>query len=125
VSDNESGTPRTKWLRSQRFKLSPAGHQAGVNYRDVIVAARKEAGRKSFDAARAEWAARLALNAADGLYLGELESGPKTIAEMATALDGCGPGLGDVRAAVDRLVRLRMLEPIIPPPAPSPPPRRW
>jgi hypothetical protein len=125
LSDNESGTPRTKWLRSQRFKLSPAGQQAGANYREVIVAARREAGRKSFDAARVEWAARLALNASDGLYLGELENGSKTIAEMATALDGCGPGVGDVRAAVDRLVRLRMLEPIVPPPAPSPPPRRW
>jgi hypothetical protein len=125
VSDSESTTPRTKWLRSQRFQLSPAGRRAGDDYRNVIIAARREAGRKSFDAARAEWAARLTLTASDGLYLGELESGPKTIAEMATALDGCGPELGDVRAAVDRLVRLRILEPIIPPPAPSPPPRRW
>ena len=83
MSDNESGIPRTKWLRSQRFKLSPAGQQAGANYREVIVAARREAGRKSFDAARVEWAARLALNASDGLYLGELENGSKTIAETA------------------------------------------
>jgi hypothetical protein len=30
----------------------------------------------------------------------------------------------DVRKAVERLVRLRMMEPIAPPPAPPPPPRR-
>ncbi len=125
MSDNESGTPRTKWPRSQRFQLSTAGREAGANYRQVIVEARREAGRKSFDAARAEWAARLTLDATDGLYLGELQSGPKTIAEIATSLDGCGPRRSEVRAAVERLVRLRMVEPIIPPPAPAPPPRRW
>jgi hypothetical protein len=125
VNDNESGTPRTKWLRSQRFQLSTTGREAGANYREVIVGARREAGRESFDAARAEWAARLTLDATDGLYLGELQGGPKTIAEMATSLEGCGPAPSDVRKAVERLVRLRMMEPIAPPPAPPSPPRRW
>lgn len=125
VRDNESETPRSKWPRSQRFRLSTAGREAGASYREVIVEARKEAGRKSFDAARAEWAARLTLDMSDGLYLGELQTGPKTIAEMAASLDGCGPAPGDVRKAVERLVRLQMMEPIAPPPAPPPPPRRW
>jgi hypothetical protein len=125
VSDSDSGTPQTKWPRSQRFRLSPVGREAGANYREVIVAARSEAGRKSFDAARAEWAARLTLDASDGLYLAELQSGPKTIAEMTSSLDGCGPAPSDVRKAVERLVLLRMVEPIAPPPAPPPPPRRW
>lgn len=116
---------RTNWSRSQRFRLSPAGREAGENYREVIVAARSEAGRKSFDAARAEWAARLGLELADGLYLGELLEAPKTIAEMAASLDGCGPTPGDVRKAVERLVRLRMIELVALPPPPSPPPRRW
>ena len=57
MSDKESGTPRTKWSRSQRFRLTPAGREAGRAYRQDIVASRVEAGRKSFDAARAEWAA--------------------------------------------------------------------
>jgi hypothetical protein len=124
VSDNESA-PRTNWSRSQRFQLSPAGREAGLNYRQVIVASRAEAGRKSFDVARAEWAARLKLEPTDGLYLGELLEAPRTIPEIAASLDGCGPTPSDVRKAVERLVRLRMMELVLPPPAPPPPPRRW
>jgi hypothetical protein len=52
--------------RSQRFRLSPAGREARLNYRQVIVASRAEAGRKSFDVARTEWAARLGLEPTDG-----------------------------------------------------------
>lgn len=125
MSESDSETAQTKWSRSQRFQLSAAGREAGANYHAVIVAARSETGRKSFDAARAEWAARLTLEATDGLYLDELQGGPKTIAEMAASLEGCGPVVKDVRAAVERLVRLRLVEPTIPPPAPPPPPRRW
>ena len=117
--------PRTKWNRSQRFQLSPAGREAGLNYRQVIVASRAEGGRKSFDVARTEWAARLELEPTDGLYLGELLDAPRTIPEIAISLDGCGPQRGDVRAAVDRLVQARMMEPVVPPPTPRPPSRRW
>ena len=88
MRDDDSETVQTKWNRSQRFQLSPAGHEAGANYREVIVASRTESGRKSFDAARAEWAARLALDGSDGLYFGELQTGPKTIEEMTVSLDG-------------------------------------
>ena len=125
MSDNESGTPRTKWSRSQRFRLTPAGREAGRAYRQDIVASRAEAGRKSFDAARAEWAARLALEPTDGLYLGELLEAPRTIPEIAASLDGCGPQRGDVRAAIERLVDVRMMELVAPPPPPPAPPRRW
>ena len=44
----DTSAPKTKWPRSQRFQLSPIGREAGANYRDVIVAARAEAGRPSF-----------------------------------------------------------------------------
>lgn len=125
MSDRDPGTPRTNWSRSQRFRLSAAGREAANNYREVIVAARGATARKSFDAARAEWAARLGLELADGLYLGELLEAPKTIAEIAASLEGCGPTPGDVRKAMERLVRLRMLELVAPPPPPTPPPRRW
>ena len=124
MSDNESGTPRPKWGRSQRFRLTPAGREAGRAYREDIVASRVEAGRKSFDVARAEWAARLALEPADGLYLGELlESPPRTIPEIAASLDGCGPQRSDVRTAIERLVQVRMLELVAPPPVSQQ--RRW
>ena len=125
MTPDDTSAPKTKWPRSQKFQLSPTGREAGANYRDVIVAARAEAGRPSFDAARDEWAKRLLLEPTDGLYLRELMDGPRTIEEMTTSLEGCGPQKKDVREAVDRLVRARMLEPVIPPPAPTPPPRRW
>jgi len=125
VSDNKSAPPRTKWSRSQRFRLTAAGREAERAYRQDIVASRAEAGRKSFDAARDEWAARLALEPTDALYLGELVEAPRTIPEIAASTDGYGPQRGDVRAAIERLVRLRMMELVAPPPAPPAPPRRW
>jgi hypothetical protein len=125
VSTTDSGRPRIKWNRSQRFQLSPAGRDAGLNYRQVIVASRAEAGRKSFDVARTEWAARLKLEPTDGLYLGELLDAPRTIPEIADALDGCGPQHSDVRTAVERLVQVRMMELVVPPPPLLPPPGRW
>jgi len=39
------------------------------------------------------------MEATDELYLAELQSGPKTIAEMTSSLDGCGPVPDDVREA--------------------------
>jgi hypothetical protein len=105
--------------------VASRGREAGLNYRQVIVASRAEAGRKSFDVARTEWAARLGLEPTDGLYLGELLEAPRTIPEIAASLDGSGPQRSDVRAAVERLVQLRMMDPIAPPPASPPPPRRW
>ena len=125
MSDNESGPPRTKWNRSQRFRLTATGREAERTYRQDIVASRAEAGRKSFDAARSEWAARLALEPTDALYLAELVEAPRTIPEIAASLDGYGPQRGYVRMAIERLVRVRLMEPVAPPPAPPPPPRRW
>ena len=125
MSDDLSSTPRVKWSRSQRFQLSTAGRQAGHTYREVIVASRAESGRKPFDAARAEWAAKLLLEPGDGLYLGELLAAPRTIPELTEALDGCGPQRADVKLAVERLVKARIIELVAPPPPPAPPPRRW
>jgi hypothetical protein len=125
VRDSESDTPRTKWSRAQRFRLTPAGREAAQGYRQDIVASRVEAGRKSFDTARGEWAARLGLEPADGLYLAELLEAPRTIPEIAASLDGCGPQRSDVRAAIERLVQARMMELVAPPPPPPLPPRRW
>ena len=126
MSADESKSPRVKWSRSQRFQLSAAGRAAGHTYKEVIVASRAEAGRKSFDAARAEWAAKLLLEPGDGLYLGELLAAPRSIPELTEALDGCGPQKADVKVAVERLVKANILELVAPPPPPpGPPPRRW
>jgi len=125
VINGGSGPARTKWNRSQRFQLSPRGRQACHDYRWSIVASRVEAGREAFDRAQAQWAARLSLEPADGLYLCELAEAPRTLPEIAAALDGCGPERGDVHAAVERLVQVQMVQLVAPPPPPAPPPRRW
>jgi hypothetical protein len=122
---SDPAAPRIKWARSQRFQLSTAGRRAAQDLRQVVVASRAEAGRKSFDAAQAEWATRMGLVATDGMYLNELLEAPRSIPEIALSLDGCGPQPGDVRTAVERLVRVGMLETVAAPPVPPPPPRRW
>jgi hypothetical protein len=126
--DDNDGSPRTKWSRSQRFELSRSGREAAESYREGIVAARADPGRRSFDAARDGWAERLALEPADGLYLGELKAGPRTLDEITNALDGCGPERAEVRKAFVRLVKLGIVTLVVPPAEPPPPPyvpRRW
>lgn len=115
--------PKPRWSRSQRFQLSSTGQEAQTSYGEMIVQSRATAGRQSLDAARVAWATRLALDSNDGLYLSELHEGPRTILELAAALDGCGPSREDVRVAVERLVRIRMVNLVVPPePRPA---RRW
>jgi len=118
-------SPGKRWPRSQRFQLSSKGSEAEASYREVIVAARVESGRQSFDAARAAWASRLTLDPNDGLYLGELQSGPRSIEEITRALATCGSTKQEVHVAIDRLTGLGLMEAVIPPPPPAPPPHRW
>ena len=127
MNEHETPAPRQKWPKGQRFQLSAAGREAGSQYRTSITASRSEAGRASFDAANSEWAARLKLETADHLYFGELQKAPRTIDEMVASLEGCGPARADVKTAIDRLVKLQLLEPVVPPAPPVQPlaPRRW
>ncbi|MHB8879501.1 MAG: hypothetical protein ACYC8T_37890 [Myxococcaceae bacterium] len=121
-------SPNKRWPRSQRFQLSAKGSEAEASYREVIVAARAEEGRQSFDAARAAWAAKLTLDPTDGLYLGELQNGPRTIEEITRALETCGSTRQEVHVAIDRLTGAGMMEAVAPPPPPAPAapaPRRW
>ena len=119
--------PGRRWPRSQRFALSDKGIEAETSYRELIVAARAEEGRASFDAARGVWAARYALEPGDGLFLGEVQSGPRTLDEIFRALESCGSTRDEVRGAVGRLTTAGLMEAVVPP-APAPEvaaPRRW
>ena len=123
--DPTEKAPKVRWSRSQRFQLSPTGRHAQTDYCELIVSARAAAGgRESLDAARAAWATRLTLDSNDGLYLSELNEGPRTLEEVTVALEGCGPTRQDVRAAIERLVRIQLLDLVVPPVRP-PPVRRW
>ncbi len=110
--DGFGETVGKRWPRAQRFRLSAEGVQAEATYVEGIIAARAESGRASFDAARAAWAGLLRLKPEDGVYLVELEEGPRTIADMVEALDSCGSSPKEVKAAIIRLVDARMIEPV-------------
>ncbi len=95
---------RSRWARTDRFALSAEGEGAEVAYRQAIVASREEAGRSSYDAARAEWARTLSLQPDDGVYLGELRGGPSKLSEVIEALDTCGKTKKEALEAFGRLV---------------------
>jgi hypothetical protein len=105
--------PRMRWPRAQKFRLSSRGADAEASYREIIVAARAVEGRTSYDAARAAWAGSLpSVQPNDGSYLVELQSGPRTLHELALALDACGATREEVKAAIERLADAGMVEAI-------------
>jgi hypothetical protein len=111
-----------RWPRSQKFSLSEQGTKAEQDYREVITAARNEEGRASFDAARKQWAGPLQVEPDDGMYLGELRSGPRTLDELWRALESCGATRTDLKSAIRRLSSVGLILAIAPP---SPPPPSW
>lgn len=94
---------KRRWPRSQRFLLSPKGQEAEQLYRSVIVSARDTGGRASFDEARKSWADTHKVQPDDGLYLGEVSSGPKALEQLVAALDDCGKTKADAIDALERL----------------------
>ena len=110
----ESLKPRggKRWPRGQKFALSAAGATAEVAYREAIAAARAQ-GRTALEAAQRGWAEPLRVDAGDGVVLGELRSGKKSIADLARALEDCGVTQAEVKTAVDRLTDAALVEPAV------------
>ncbi|MBN1207519.1 MAG: hypothetical protein JXB05_21790 [Myxococcaceae bacterium] len=116
---------KVRFGRTQKFRLSPKGAEATAAYSRMIEGAREGTGRAQFDAARAAWSAPLGLAADDGLFLVEFGEAGKTLPEATRSLDGCGTTPKEVKAAVERLLKCGMLEPVPAPPAPVVAPRRY
>jgi hypothetical protein len=116
IFDTDKGV---RWPRSQKFSLSETGTRAEQDYREVITAARADAGRVSFDAARTQWAGALRVEPDDGMYLGELRGGPRTMEELWRALETCGQTRSDLKSAIRRLAAVGLVQALAPPPAPS------
>ncbi|QSQ24581.1 hypothetical protein JY651_06415 [Pyxidicoccus parkwayensis] len=117
------GAEKVRYGRAQKFRLSPKGTEAAASYTAMIEAAKSGTGRTQFDAARAAWGASLGLSPEDGLFLVEFSTGERTVAEATRNLEDCGTTAKEVKAAVERLLKLGMLEPLLaaqPPPAPAP-----
>jgi len=122
---SEGNEEKVRFGRAQKFRLSPKGTEAATAYSAMIESAKEGSGRAQFDAARAAWATSLGLKAEDGLFLVEFGEG-KTIPEVARNLESCGTTPKEVKAAVERLMGLGMIEPVpAPPPPPVAPPRRY
>lgn len=98
-----------RWPRAQRFSLSTLGVEAEERYRGTIGDARAEGGRASFELARGQWAKAHGIQPEDGVYLGEVRSGPMNLAALVTAVDACGHTRSDVLAALGRLVDAGLL----------------
>jgi hypothetical protein len=114
IFDTDKGA---RWPRSQKFSLSDSGSRAEQDYREVITASRSDAGRASFDAARKLWAGALQVEPDDGMYLGELRAGPRTLDELWRALETCGKSRTDLKAAIRRLTAVGLVLAVAPPPA--------
>src|SRR5512133_2795804 len=100
----ESLKPRSgkRWPRGQKFLISPTGAVAETEYRDAVQHARAQ-GRGALEAAQQGWSAPRGLDPIDGVILGELRTGRKSIADVARALEDCGTTQVEVKAAIDRL----------------------
>jgi hypothetical protein len=98
-----------RWPRGQRFGISPKGAVAEAAYREAVQAVRA-VGRVALSAAQRAWALPLNLDPADGVILGELRTGRKTLAELAHGLEECGTSRAEVKAAVDRLSEAGLLD---------------
>jgi len=102
-----------RWPRGQRFILSSKGTVAEAAYREAVQAVRA-LGREALSAAQGAWALPLNLDPADGVVLGELRAGRKSLAEIARGLEECGTSPAEVKAAIDRLSESGLVDPAPP-----------
>ena len=100
-----------RWPRGQKFGLSPAGTAAEERYREAVQAARAQ-GRNALESAQRGWASPLAVEPGDGVVLGELRGGKKSIADVARGLEECGTTAAEVKSAMDRLADAGLIEPV-------------
>ena len=107
----ESLKPRAgkRWPRGQKFVLSERGVSAETSYRDAVQTARAQ-GRSALDAAQRAWAEPLQVQVIDGVVLGELRGGKRSIADIARALEDCGTSVAEVKTAIDRLTDAGLVE---------------
>ena len=109
----ESLKPRAgkRWPRGQKFALSDRGASAENAYREAVQAARAQ-GRAALDAAQRAWAMPLQVDPVDGVVLGELRGGKRSIADLARTLEDCGTSAAEVKSAIDRLAEAGLVEPV-------------
>jgi hypothetical protein len=103
--------PGRRWPRGQKFSISSSGLPAEEAYRAAVLGARS-AGRAALDAALDAWARPHGIRPGDGVVLGEIRRERRGLADLASALEGCGIEAREVREAVDRLVAAGLVDPV-------------
>jgi len=121
---NDENPEKVRFGRAQKFRLSSRGNEAVSAYTLMVEKARAGSGRAQFDAARGDWSAPRGLSSEDGLFLVEFGVGERTISEVTRNLEDCASPK-EVKAAVERLLGCGMIEPVVVPEPPAPPPRRY
>jgi hypothetical protein len=102
-----------RWAPRQRFMISPVGQQAREARQVAVELARRvDEGRSGLEAAERSWAEPLGIHPEDGVYLEEFAAQPRSVAQVADGLADCGATRPEAQAAVDRLVRAGLLEPV-------------
>ncbi len=98
-----------RWPRAQRFELSGYGRTIVAAYRSRIRAVGARGDHAIFEHARNEWAEQYELLPDDGVYLAEIEDGPRTLAQLSEVLAACHQSREDVAKSVGRLVDARLV----------------
>lgn len=102
----------TRWPRGQKFQLTAAGRDAEARYQEALKGAHQAGGRAAFDEATAAFAGPLNIKPGDGAYLEELKAQPRTIVDLVEALQDGGATKAEVKAALDRLIAAKLVEPV-------------
>jgi hypothetical protein len=102
----------TRWPRGQKFRLTALGQETESRYQEVLGAAREAGGRAAFDEATKAFAAPLGLQPGDGAFLAELKPQPRTIVDLMELLQDGGATKAEVKAALDRLIAAKLVEPV-------------
>lgn len=107
-----TNTPKLRWARAQRFRLTGKGAEGLKAWRAALEKVQGADGRMAFDAARAEWAKAFAVEGEDGLLVSELSGAPMRLEDLLKSLEDTGATRDQVKAALERLHGSGLVEPV-------------
>lgn len=109
---SSSSTPRLRWARSQRFRLTSKGVEAENIWRVRLAGVRGADGRAAFDAGLASWATEFKVQPDDAAYVRELAPAPLRLEDVAKAVADTGASREDAKKALERLFEAGLVEPV-------------
>jgi hypothetical protein len=99
------------WKPRHRFRVTDAGSQAAVRYREMMSAAQQAPdARTALEQAKQEWATGLGVRSGDGILLEDMAGGAASLAELQPTLEACDLSLREARGVLDRLIAGGLIE---------------